>query len=92
MTGPSNTPAMACGENVALFSLHSVSNSGPGQPVPAPPSSNTMNHLSSGREDYILSFDRERSLAGILAFLAHTEDDPNHIPRSAPSRSVKKEG
>lgn len=80
MTEPTNTPAITCAENVALVSLlHSVPNSGPVQSVPAPPSSNMMNHLSSGREDYILSFDRERSLAGILAFLAQTEDDPNHI-------------
>ena len=81
MTGPSNTPAIVCAENVALFSLlHSVSNSGPVQSVSAPLSSNMMNNLSSGQEDYILSFDREHSLSGILAFLAQTEDDPNHIP------------
>lgn len=80
MAEPSNTPAITCAENVALFSLlHSVSNSGPIQSVPAPPSSNTMNHLP-GREDYTLSFEREHSLAGVLAFLAQTEDDPNHIP------------
>lgn len=77
MTGHSNTPAIACAENSLL---HSVSNSSPVQSIPAPPSSNTMNHLLSGQEDYILSFDRERSLAGALAFLAQTEDDPNHIP------------
>ena len=80
MAEPSNTPAITCAENVALLSLlHSVSNSGPIESVPVPPSSNTMNHLPR-REDYILSFEREHNLAGVLAFLAQTEDDPNHIP------------
>ena len=81
MAGPSDTPAIICAENVALLSLlHSISNSGPVQSVPAPPLSNTVGHLPSGQKDYILFFDRERSLVGILAFLAQTEDDPNHIP------------
>lgn len=80
MAEPSEILAVTCAKNVALLSLlHSISNFGPVS-VPAPPSSNTIGHLPSGRKDYILSFDRERSLAGILAFLAQTEDDPNHIP------------
>ena len=80
MARPSAIPAITCAENVALLSLlHSVSNSSPVQSVPAPLSSNTIAHLPSGRKDNILPFDRERRLVGILAFLAQTEDDPNHI-------------
>lgn len=81
MAGLSDIPTITSAENIALLSLlHSVSNSGLVQSVPAPPLSNTISHLPSGQKDYILSFERERSLVGILAFLAQTEDDPNHIP------------
>ena len=80
MARPSEIPAITCAENVVLLSLlHSVSDSSPVQSVPAPPSSNPISYLPSGRKNYILPFRRERSLVGILAFLAQTEDDPNHI-------------
>lgn len=81
MAGLSDIPAITCVENIALLSLlHSVSNSGPVQSVPAPPLSNTISQLSPGQKNYILSFEREHSVDGTLAFLALTEDDPNHIP------------
>ena len=88
MAEPCNTPAITCAENVALLSLlHSVSNSGPIQSVPAPPSSNTINHLP-GREDYILSFEREHNLAGVLAFLAQLRMTRTISQRSVSSRTL----
>lgn len=74
-------PAITCAENIALFSLlHSVPNSVPLQSVPFPPSSNTLELLPLHHEAYALSLHRERGLASTLAFLAQTEDDPDHIP------------
>lgn len=65
-------PAIACAESIALlYLLHSV---------PTPPSSNRLDHLPRHREGYALSFTRERSLVGLLAFLSNTKDDRDHIP------------
>ena len=81
MTRDSEVSAITCAENIALFSLlHSVPNSVPLQSVPFPPSTNTLELLPFRQEAYALSVHRERSLASTLAFLAQTEDDPNHIP------------
>lgn len=81
MTRGSGVPATTCAENIALFSLlHSIRNSDPLQLVPFPPSSNTFEPIHLGQEDYVLSLYRERILASTLAFLAQTDDDPNHIP------------
>ncbi|CBY00631.1 hypothetical protein LEMA_P017610.1 [Plenodomus lingam JN3] len=52
-----------------LYLLHSV---------PALPSSNTINHRQE--DDYTLPLAREQRLASILAFLANTRVDTNHIP------------
>lgn len=62
--------AISCSENIALlYLLHSV---------PALPSSNTINHRQE--DDYTLPLAREQRLASILAFLANTRVDTNHIP------------
>lgn len=65
-------------ENIALFSLL--------HDVPVRPSTNkAISSLNlpiqqTSRRNYKLSFDTERRLADILAFLASIEDDPNYIP------------
>ncbi|KAF2685019.1 hypothetical protein K458DRAFT_486710 [Lentithecium fluviatile CBS 122367] len=65
-------PAIACAESISLlYLLHSV---------PTPPSSNRLDYLPLHQEVYTLSFTRERNLAGTLAFLSNTKDDPDHIP------------
>lgn len=66
------SPAIICAESIALLHLlHSV---------PTLPSSNSTDNLLLHQEGYTLSFARERSLVGTLAFLSNTKDDPNHIP------------
>lgn len=73
-------PAISRAENVALLSLlHSASSTSPIQAIPTAPSSNTPGDFDSAR-NYELSVGKERSLVGTLAFLAQTEEDPNHIP------------
>jgi hypothetical protein len=68
----SPSPAIACAENIALLHLlHSV---------PTPPSPNPIDSFQIRHEGYTLSFERERSLAGTLAFLSSISDDPKHIP------------
>lgn len=65
-------PAIVCAENIAISSLfHSI---------PVPPSSNTVDHAPPDKGQYTFSFERERKLAGTLAFLAHIKDDADHIP------------
>lgn len=44
------------------------------------PSVDLVEDLPVGRDEYILSFERERSLASALAYISNIEDDPNHIP------------
>ncbi|RYC60675.1 hypothetical protein CHU98_g5541 [Xylaria longipes] len=44
------------------------------------PSSNIITNIQSRQPGYTLPFTEERRLAGILAFLAHIDDDPDHIP------------
>ncbi|KAE8389609.1 hypothetical protein BDV23DRAFT_184213 [Aspergillus alliaceus] len=64
--------AIVCAENIASLSLlHSV---------PVPPISNPVGPAPPDKGQYTLSFDRERKLAGTLAFLAHVKDDAEHIP------------
>ncbi|KAI1747231.1 hypothetical protein F4782DRAFT_521768 [Xylaria castorea] len=59
-------------ENIAmLYLLHNI---------PALPSSNIKTNAQFKQTGYSLPFTEERRLAGVLAFLAHIEDDPNHIP------------
>jgi hypothetical protein len=65
-------PEIARAESIALlFLLHSV---------PALPSSNSRDSWRGSQGSYTLSFERERSLAGTLAFLSSVTDDPNSIP------------
>jgi hypothetical protein len=65
-------PFVRCTENIAmLYFLHQV---------PARPSSNPEPKDVSVETEYTLPFKEERNLSGILAFLAQTEDDPDHIP------------
>lgn len=66
------SPTIICAESIALLHLlHSV---------PTLPSSNPIDNLPLQQDGYTLSFSRERSLVGTLAFLSNTVDDPNHIP------------
>lgn len=82
MTEPSTASALTWAENIALLSLlHSVPKSIPVQAVPSPPSKNPLPlYTESCRSSYPLSFQREKCLVATFAFLAQTEDDPNHIP------------
>ncbi|KAI2614966.1 hypothetical protein GGR54DRAFT_312779 [Hypoxylon sp. NC1633] len=65
-------PAILCSEGVAtLHLLH---------PIPAQPSSNPVTNVQSRAAGYTLSFEKERYLAGTLAFLAYPKDDNNRIP------------
>ncbi|KAF7587663.1 hypothetical protein BBP40_006893 [Aspergillus hancockii] len=82
MLEPSSVSALIRAENIALLSLlHSVPNSTPVQAVPMPPSRNPLPVYSqSCPTSYPLSFEREKGLVATFAFLAQTEDDPNHIP------------
>ncbi|KIM94598.1 hypothetical protein OIDMADRAFT_172370, partial [Oidiodendron maius Zn] len=69
-----NTPPLAVirAENIALlYLLHSV---------PVPPSRNPIESLPIRQNGYKLSFLRERSLVGTLAFLSNLKDGPDHIP------------
>ncbi|KAI1170874.1 hypothetical protein F4777DRAFT_567670 [Nemania sp. FL0916] len=61
-----------CAENIAL--LHLLHD------VPELPSANLVSNAQSVRIGYSLPFKEERNLAGVFAFLAQKEDDPNHIP------------
>ena len=64
--------AVNCAENIALlFLLHSV---------PVPPFHNPIDNPPIRQKGYTLSFTRERSLAGTLAFLSNLKDGPDHIP------------
>ncbi|KAH8774483.1 hypothetical protein F5883DRAFT_412897, partial [Diaporthe sp. PMI_573] len=75
--------SLSCAENVALFNLlHASRKEGTlGKDcVPARPSVGPVESLTIHREDYVLSFERERSLAGALAYLSNIKDDPNRIP------------
>jgi hypothetical protein len=71
-TDPPHALAIARTESIALlYLLHSV---------PTPPSHNLVNSVKISHERYTLPFERESSLAGTLAFLSSTTDDPNYIP------------
>ncbi|KAF2439277.1 hypothetical protein P171DRAFT_317130, partial [Karstenula rhodostoma CBS 690.94] len=54
-----------------LYLLHSV---------PLPPSRNEINRHPVLHGSYSLSFNRERDLTSILAFLSHTMNDSDHVP------------
>jgi hypothetical protein len=78
-----NVPSsvVSCAESIALlYLLHSV---------PTLPSSNSINNLPSQAGGYTLSFARERTLVGTLAFLSNVKDDPNHIPALCVKEKVK---
>ncbi|KAI0808687.1 hypothetical protein GGR55DRAFT_650408 [Xylaria sp. FL0064] len=64
--------SVKCTENIAL--LHLL------HPVPAQPSSNPVTNIQSKGVGYSLPFNDERKLVNTLAFLAHIEDNPDHIP------------
>ncbi|THV44102.1 hypothetical protein BGAL_0733g00010 [Botrytis galanthina] len=64
-------PAITCAENIALLSLL--------HRVPVSPSLNPISNLSVRHERYDLSFERERSLASVLAFLSSISDNPDHV-------------
>lgn len=71
--------AIACAENIAvLHLLHSEASSR--FSTLSSPFSNPVEDYHSQRAGYTLPFDKEKSLVGILAFLAHPNDDPNTIP------------
>lgn len=65
-------PAKIRAENIAaLHFLH---------PIPVQPLSNPVTSIQCRREDYTLSFEKERSLCSTLAFLAYAKDDSDNIP------------
>lgn len=66
------TTAITCAENIAVLNLL--------HPRPSLPFSNTPADRHNQQTNYTLPLEREKSLAGILAFLAHINDDPNTIP------------
>ncbi|KAL7621539.1 hypothetical protein AAE478_008864 [Parahypoxylon ruwenzoriense] len=68
----SRVPAIVYAENIAV--LHLL------HPIPIQPSSNPVTSSHYRSTGYTLSFEKERSLAGTLAFLASTRDDKDHIP------------
>jgi hypothetical protein len=72
MPGITQAASLTCAEDIALLSLL--------YPVAAPPSSNLTENLPIDRKRHTLPFDRERSLAGTLAFIANIKDDLDHIP------------
>lgn len=51
--------------------------------VPSKPVRNHINEQFLDQNDYILPFDKERSLADIVAFLSKTKDGHDHIPAAA---------
>ncbi|KAK8039835.1 hypothetical protein PG993_008246 [Apiospora rasikravindrae] len=64
--------ATKCAESIALLHLlHSV---------PVQPHANKPSQLPAFKDGYTLSFEQERHLAGVLAFLSSTKKDPNRIP------------
>lgn len=94
--------SLTCTENIALFHLL---HAGRGKDkvlskdsVPARPSIAPAECLPTHRGDYVLSFERERSLAGALAYISNIKDDPNrvaaicveedHRPRGKPSLRI----
>lgn len=80
MEGPAS---LSCAENIALLHfLHAGRKEGTiGKgSVPARPSVAPVESLTIHRDDYVLSFERERSLASALAYLSNINDDPNRIP------------
>ncbi|OTB01829.1 hypothetical protein M426DRAFT_265560 [Hypoxylon sp. CI-4A] len=65
-------PAILCAESIAtLHFLHHV---------PAKPSSNPVTNIHSRSAGYTLTFEKERDLAGTLAFLAYPKHGIDHIP------------
>lgn len=75
--------SLACTENIALFHLlhagRGKDNVLAKDSVPARPSVAPVERLPTHREDYVLSFERERSLAGALAYITNIKDDPNRV-------------
>ncbi|KAK7753362.1 hypothetical protein SLS62_004652 [Diatrype stigma] len=65
------TAAITCAENVAVLSLLYPTSS---------PSSNIPADRHIQQTGYALPLDREKVLVGMLAYLAHTDDNPNTIP------------
>ncbi|KAK8134629.1 hypothetical protein PG984_006641 [Apiospora sp. TS-2023a] len=61
-----------CAESIALLHLLHY--------VPRQPASNSLKHLPTYKEGYTLSFEQERRLSGVLAFLSSIRNDPNYIP------------
>ncbi|KAI0118250.1 hypothetical protein GGR51DRAFT_498603 [Nemania sp. FL0031] len=72
MTRTQQPIAIECTENVAL--LHFL------HEIPEMPSTNPTTHIQSKQNGHTIPFAEERELASTLAFLAHIQDDPDHIP------------
>ena len=62
---------LTCAEKIALLTLL--------HPIPTPPSPNPIDHRLTHQTGYILSFERERSVTAVLAFLSSLDDNPNHV-------------
>jgi hypothetical protein len=68
-------------KNLQVNSAESISLLSLLHPVPAQPTKNTARSLSTSHSPtYTLPLEKERSLAGTLAFVSSIRDDPEHIP------------
>lgn len=71
--------AITCAENIALlYFLHKHPKAAFATPL-LPFKNKTSSEIHQ-RVGYTLPLRLENSLAAVLAYLAHTDDDPNHIP------------
>ncbi|OTA97629.1 hypothetical protein M434DRAFT_65415, partial [Hypoxylon sp. CO27-5] len=71
VTATPNDPAIVCAERIAaLHFLHHV---------PVPPSPNPVTSIHRRPAGYTLPFEKERSLASTLAFLAYPKDNVNYV-------------
>ncbi|KAI0116614.1 hypothetical protein F4776DRAFT_673172 [Hypoxylon sp. NC0597] len=72
VTATPDDSAVICAERIAaLHFLHHV---------PVSPSPNPVTSIHRRPAGYTLPFEKERGLAGTLAFLAYPKDDVDHIP------------
>ncbi|KAK7949022.1 uncharacterized protein PG986_009908 [Apiospora aurea] len=63
--------ATKCAKSIAhLYMLHSV---------PVQPHANPLSNLPNFGEGYVLPFEKEQLLAGVLAFLSGIEENPNYV-------------
>lgn len=78
-----NSACLSCAENIALFHfLHAGRGKDGGlckDSVPALPSISPVEAPPTNHRNYILSFERERSLTSALAFISQIKDNPDNV-------------